>query len=131
LYVYIEVAPHKIFRRQEDDVHMEMPITIVQASLGDVILVPTLEGKAELKIPEGTQTHTIFRLRGQGIPHLRGSGRGDQHVRVIIATPTQLNDEQKKVLQQFAKISGNDNYRASGKDKDKGIFEKIWDSLKG
>ncbi|PKM89716.1 MAG: molecular chaperone DnaJ [Firmicutes bacterium HGW-Firmicutes-12] len=131
IYVYVEVMPHKIFRRQEDDIHMEMPITFVQASLGDVIQVPTLEGKAELKIPEGTQTQTIFRLKGQGIPHLRGGGRGDQYVRVIIATPTQLNDEQRKLLQQFAKISGDENYRATGKDKGKGIFEKLWDSLKG
>lgn len=130
LYVYIEVKPHKVFKRQEDDIFMEMPITFVQASLGDVIKVPTLDGKADLKIPEGTQTHTVFRLRGQGIPHLRGSGRGDQHVRVIIATPTNLNEEQKKVLQEFAKSSGDENYRSADK-KDKGIFEKIWDSLKG
>lgn len=131
LYVYIGVKPHKIFKRQDDDVYMEMPITFVQAALGDTIKVPTLEGKADLKIPEGTQTHTNFRLKGQGIPHLRGSGRGDQHVRVVIATPTRLTDEQKKLLEQFNSISAKDNYKPFEKDRDKGFFEKIWDSIKG
>lgn len=131
LYVYIEVKPHKIFKRQGDDVFMEMPVTFIQAALGDTIKVPTLEGKADLRIPEGTQTHTVFRMRGQGIPHLRGSGRGDQHVRLVVVTPTRLTEEQKKVLQQFAKISGEENYQPSDKEKDKGFFEKLWDSLKG
>ncbi len=131
LYVYIEVKPHKLFKRQGDDVYLEMPLTFVQASLGDTIKVPTLEGKADLKIPEGTQTHTVFRLRGQGIPRLRGGGRGDQHVRVIVATPTKLNEEQKKILQEFGAKSGDDNYRTVGKEKGKGVFERIWDSLKG
>ncbi len=110
---------------------MEMPVTFIQAALGDVIKVPTLEGKAELKIPEGTQTHTILRLRGQGIPHLRGGGRGDMHVKIVIITPTRLNEEQKKVLNEFAKISGQDNYRPKDKERDKGIFERLWDGLKG
>jgi molecular chaperone DnaJ len=131
LYVYIQVKPHKIFKRQDDDIFMEMPITFVQAALGDTIKVPTLEGKADLKVPEGTQTHTTFRLKGQGIPHLRGGGRGDQHIRVIIATPTKLNEEQKKLLEQFSSLSNKGNYKPFEKDRDKGFFEKIWDSIKG
>lgn len=131
LYVYIQVKPHKIFKRQDDDIFMEMPITFVQAALGDSIKVPTLQGKAELKIPEGTQTHTVFRLKGQGITRLRGSGRGDQHVQVIIATPTKLNEEQKRLLEQFNSKSYKGNYKAFEKDRDKGFFEKIWDSIKG
>lgn len=129
LYVYIEVRPHKIFRRQGNDIYMEMPVTFVQAALGDVVKVPTLEGKADLKIPEGTQTHTTFRLRGQGIPHLRGGGRGDLHVNVVVVIPTKLNEEQKKLLREFAVKSGHDNYRPRDKDRDKGFLERLWDSL--
>ncbi len=112
-------------------VFLEMPVTFIQAALGDEIKVPTLEGKATLKIPEGTQTHTIFRMRGQGIPHLRGGGRGDQHVKVVVLTPGKLNEQQKNVLRQFASLSGEENYILKDKDKEKGIFEKIWDHLKG
>ncbi len=131
LYVYIEVKPHEIFERHGDDIYLEMPITFVQAALGDEIKVPTLEGKATLRIPEGTQTGTIFRLRGQGIPHLKGSGRGDQHVKVVVVTPTKLSEDQKKLLREFAKVSGEENYRPQEKGKEKGIFERLWDSLKG
>lgn len=132
LYVYIEVLPHKLFDRHGNDIYLEMPVTIVQAALGAEIQVPTLEGKATLKVPEGTQTHTTFRMRGQGIPHLRGSGRGDMHVKVIVLTPRKLNEEQKKALQSFAKVCGQDNYKPRGKSKeDRGIFERLWDSLTG
>lgn len=132
LYVYLEVKPHKIFERHGEDIYMEMPITIIQATLGDEVKVPTLEGNAALKIPAGTQTHTVFRLRGQGIPRLRGTGRGDMHVRTIVMTPTNLTEEQKKILQNFNATSGKDNYRVpKDKEKDKGIFERLWESLKG
>lgn len=129
LYVYVEVKPHKIFRRQGDDIYMEMPVTFVQAALGDVIKVPTLEGKADLKVPEGTQTHTTFRLRGQGITHLRGSGRGDLYVNVVVVIPTKLNEEQRKLLRDFAAQSGQENYRPREKGRDKGILERLWDTL--
>lgn len=131
LYVYLEVKPHKFFERRGEDIYMEMPITFYQATLGAEIKVPTLEGEAVLKIPEGTQTHTVFRLRGQGIPYLKSSGRGDLHVKVVILTPTKLSEEQKKLLREFAKISGQDNYKPLEKEKGKGIFERLWDSLKG
>lgn len=131
LYVYIEVKPHKFFERNGEDLFMEMPVTFIQAALGDEIKVPTLEGSASLKIPEGTQTHTLFRMRGLGISRLRGGGRGDLHVRVVVITPNKLNEEQKKILQQFGKISGQENYHPREKEKDKGIFERLWDSLKG
>jgi molecular chaperone DnaJ len=103
----------------------------VQATLGDEVQVPTLKGKVTLKIPEGTQTHTVLRLRGQGIPYLKGSGQGDQHVRIIVVTPTKLSEDQKKVLKEFGGITDQNNYRTKDKGKDKGIFEKVWDSLKG
>ncbi|MDD2211545.1 MAG: molecular chaperone DnaJ [Clostridia bacterium] len=131
VYVYLKVRPHQIFERRGDDIYMEFPVTFVQAALGDEVQVPTLQGKAALKIPEGTQTHTVLRLRGQGIPHLYGSGRGDQYVKIVMITPTKLNEEQKQRLRDFAGSTNKENYRSKGKGKDKGLWEKVRDSLKG
>jgi len=127
LYIFVRVRPHRLFERRENDVYMEMPITFTQAALGADIQVDTLDGKATLKVPEGVQTHTILRLRGKGIPYLRGSGRGDQLVRVIVATPSKLNQKQKELLRDFAKSSGQDNYRSQSKNDRKGFFERIFD----
>ncbi len=108
LYVVIHVEPHEIFIRQEDDIICEVPISFTQAALGAEIDVPTLEGNTKIKISEGTQTGKVFRLKGKGINNIRGYGRGDQHVKVIVETPSKLNKEQIKLLQEFAKISGED-----------------------
>ncbi len=108
LYVRITVKPHKIFTRRADDVICEVPISIVQATLGDEIEVPTLEGKAKFNIPSGTQPGTSFRLKGKGIQHLNGYGRGDQHVKIKVVIPKKLNIEQKKLLIKFAEISGEE-----------------------
>ncbi|MDR1192810.1 MAG: molecular chaperone DnaJ [Peptococcaceae bacterium] len=124
LYIFIRVRPHEFFERRGDDVYMEMPITFVQAALGADLSVKTLEGEASLKVPEGTQTHTVLRLKGQGIPHLRGGGRGDQLVRVIVATPVKLSAKQKELLGEFAQSSGKENYRGDQKDGKKGFFER-------
>ncbi|MGI6606736.1 MAG: molecular chaperone DnaJ [Peptococcia bacterium] len=131
LYVFVEVRPHKLFERHGNDLYMEFPVTFVQATLGAEVQVPTLEGKAMLKIPEGTQTHTILRLKGQGIPYLRGNGRGDQHIRIVVVTPTKLSEEQKKTLRQFDDSTDKNNYHPKGKGREKGLFERLWDSLKG
>ena len=106
LYVVIQVREHPIFRREDIDVICEMPITVTQAALGAQIDVPTLDGPTKLKIPTGTQSGKIFRLRGKGIPSLTGGGRGDQHIRVHVETPTQLSKEQRELLERFAAISG-------------------------
>ncbi|BEU86979.1 molecular chaperone DnaJ [Selenomonas sp. TAMA-11512] len=106
LYVYIFIKPHKLFRRSGSDVVCEVPISFVQATLGDTIEVPTIDGKAELKIPAGLQSGTVLRMRGKGIPHLRGTGRGDQHVRIKVLTPQKLNEKQKKALEDFAAACG-------------------------
>ncbi|WP_462331563.1 DnaJ C-terminal domain-containing protein, partial [Schwartzia sp. (in: firmicutes)] len=106
LYVYIYVREHKLFQRSGSDVLCEVPISFVQAALGDTIEVPTLDGKVEMKIPEGIQSGTVLRLKGRGIPFLRGSGRGNQHVRVKVLTPKKLSKEQKELLQKFGEISG-------------------------
>jgi len=127
LFVFIRVRAHAVFDRRENDVYMEMPITFSQAALGAEVQVDTLDGKASLKVPEGVQTHTLLRLKGKGIPHLRGNGRGDQLVRVIIATPTKLNQQQKDLLKDFAKSSGEDNYRTQAKSDKKGFFERMFD----
>jgi len=115
LYVEISINPHKIFERQDDDLYLEVPISFVQASLGSEIQVPTLDGKAKLKIPAGTQTHTLFRMRGKGMPHLHNPGHGNQIVRVIVDTPQKLSKKQKDLLKEFAKSS-----------KDKGLFKKVF-----
>lgn len=119
LFVNIEVRPHKYFRREGDNIYLEQPISFTEAALGAEIEVPTLEGKVKLEIPEGTQTGTTFRLRGRGFPKLRGYGKGDQHVRVKVTTPTRLSKEQKELLQKLADSFGD------GDDK-KGFFGKVF-----
>ena len=106
LYVIIQIREHPIFRREETEVVCEMPISFTQAALGAHIDVPTLDGPCSLKVPAGTQSGKVFRLRGKGIPTLGGGGRGDQHVRVVVETPTHLTKEQKELLERFAALSG-------------------------
>ncbi|RXI99391.1 molecular chaperone DnaJ [Anaerobacillus alkaliphilus] len=117
LYVVFNVKPHEFFERDGDDLYCEMPITFVQATLGDEIEVPTLQGKIKLKIPAGTQTGTNFRLRGKGVPNVRGYGQGDQHIKVRVITPKNLTDRQKDLLREFGELTGtqaqdeqNDNF---------------------
>ena len=102
-----------------------MPVSFVQAALGDEIEVPTLGGTVKLKMPEGTQTGTRFRLRGQGIPDPRGYGRGDQYVSVRVVTPTRLTSRQKELLREFARAGGDDA------PEEKGFFDRVKDALKG
>lgn len=106
LYVVVNVRPHELFERHEDDILCEVPVSFPLASLGGEVDVPTLEGKLKLKIPPGTQSGKVFRLRGRGIPNVHGYGRGDELVRIIVETPTKLNDEQRKLLEKFAEIGG-------------------------
>ena len=107
LYIVVNVQKHPIFTREGYDVYIEMPITFVQAALGDKLEVPTLDGKVMYNLPEGTQTGTVFRLREKGIQKLRSNSRGDQYVKVIIDTPKKLNDEQKELLRKFGESCGN------------------------
>ena len=106
LYVFIHVEPHEIFERKGNDTYCRIPISIVQASLGTTIGVPTLNGEEKVKIPRGTQNGDTFRLKGKGIPHLRGYGRGDQIIETAIKIPTNLNKKQEELLREFAKLSG-------------------------
>lgn len=113
LFIVIHVKPHEFFEREGDDIYCEVPVTFTQAALGDELEVPTLEGRVKLKIPAGTQTDTYFRLRNKGVPRLRGYGQGDQHVKVIVVTPTKLTDKQRELLREFGQISGEDTHEES------------------
>ncbi len=101
LNIYLRVQPHPVFKRSGDDIYSEVPISYPLAALGGEIRVPILNGHTELKIPPGTQNGESFRLRGQGIPHLRGSGRGDEHIQVVVEVPTRLNKDQRELLNQL------------------------------
>ena len=98
LYVFINVKEHPLFRREDDDIYLDTPISFSQAALGAEIEVPTLSGKAKLKIPAGTQTHTFLRMKGEGMPSVHGRGKGDQIVHVVVRTPTNLSEKQKQLL---------------------------------
>ncbi len=105
LYVVISVEEHPFFKRRDNNIYCEVPITFAQAALGDEIVIPTVAGKEKIKIPKGTQTGTVFRLKGQGVVNLNRSGRGDQFVTAVTVTPTRLNKEQKALFRQLAEIS--------------------------
>ncbi|MGK0176293.1 MAG: molecular chaperone DnaJ [Lentimonas sp.] len=107
LYIVIHVKAHELFERQDYHLFCEIPIKFTLAALGGSIKVPTLFGKGSLKIPTGTQSGTTFRLRGQGVPHLRGNGKGDLLVRVQVEVPTKLDSDQKEKLEAFADASGD------------------------
>ena len=104
LYVFIHVEPHDFFERDNSDVICRVPISFVQAALGDTISVPTLEDEKKLRIPKGTQYGDVFRFNGEGIPSLRTGRRGDQIIQVIIKTPTSLSKKQESLLKEFAKL---------------------------
>ena len=106
LYVIINVADHDFFDRHGDDLLCELPISYSQAALGTNLEIPTLTGKTKIEIPEGTQSHTIFRLKGKGIPHLRDSGAGDLYVKVTVKTPKKLSKQQKQLIKDLAKSEG-------------------------
>ena len=105
LYVVLNVEAHPIFEREGQDILCDVPITFVQAALGTEIEVPTLSGPAKLKVPAGTQPGHVFRLRGKGFPHLRGSGHGDQLCRVAVEVPAKLSSKQKELLKEFDCLS--------------------------
>ena len=104
LYVFVQVKHHEVFSREGDDLLCEVPVSFVQATLGAEIEVPTLEGRATIKIPAGTQPGTLLRLKGRGVKNLQGYGKGDLHVRVQVEVPTHLNSDQKHKLQEFAAL---------------------------
>lgn len=126
LYVVIEVKKDKTFIRENNNILCELPVSFSQIALGTEIEVPTLDGeKIKMKIPPGTQSHQVFRLKGKGIFHLDGYGRGDQFVRVIAVTPTKLNEKQKQLFEELGRISGDEV------KSEKKLFDKFKDVFGG
>ena len=119
LLITVMVQPDETFRREGVDVFTEEPITFAQAVLGATLEIPTIDGKVKYDLPEGTQTGTVFRLRGKGIPVLNGRGRGDQYVTVTVETPRNLTKEQKEALRRFSESLGESNY-----ERRKSFFKK-------
>lgn len=106
LHVIVRLREHPLFSRQGFDVVCEVPVSFPQAALGAQIEVPTLDGKVRMRVPPGTQSGRVFRLRGKGIPRGEGGPRGDQHVRIVVETPTQLTERQRQLLEEFAREAG-------------------------
>jgi len=107
LYVYLNVAPHPLLRRDGLDTYVDIPLSFPQATLGATIGVPSLEGELPLTIPAGTQTGSTLRLRGHGMPSVRGSQRGDHHVTIHVAVPTKMNKRQRELLEEYARAGGD------------------------
>ena len=127
LYVILSVKQHPFFKRQGNDILYELPISFAQAGLGDEVEVPTVDGKSTtLKIPAGTQSNRSFRLKGMGVPVVHSSARGDQHVIVKVVTPTNLSPEQKRLLEDFARLEKEQNEQ-NGKNIFRDLFEKTKD----
>ena len=120
LYVVINILAHEFFTRDEFDIICEVPITFGQAALGAEVEVPSLRGKIKLKIPPGTQSHKVFRLKGKGLPRLGSYGEGDELVRVIVEIPTKLSHDQKELIQQLESSSA-----ASSHPMHSSFFEKV------
>ena len=126
LHVVVNVRPDPIFERDGYDVTTEVPITYMQAVLGDDnLVVPCIDGKASIRVPEGTPSGMIFRLRGKGIKKLNRNERGDQYVKVVVEVPKNLNKTQKDLLKKFEDSLGENNYKNR-----KNFFDKIKDILK-
>ncbi|HYF79642.1 MAG TPA: molecular chaperone DnaJ [Symbiobacteriaceae bacterium] len=128
LYIVMRVRPDSRFRREGDDLISEVTISMIQAALGVEVEVPTLEGPEKVNIPEGTQHGDTIRLKGKGVKHLRGGGRGDQHVVVKVHVPTKLQPRERELLQELAELRGE---KAGGAEKhqSKGLFDKVKDAI--
>lgn len=120
LYVVVHVREHPLFKRDGTDIVCDVPIGFTQAALGAEIEVPTPHGKVKMKVPAGTQSGDVFRLKGKGVPDLRGYGHGDALVRVLLETPRKLTAKQRELLEEFARLSGEEVHPIS-----KGFFDKV------
>ena len=127
LYVVLSVAAHEFFERVEDHIVLEFPVNVAQASLGAEVTIPTLDGDMQLEVPAGTQSGEDFVIRGKGVPHLRGAGRGDMVIRVTVVVPETLTDGQRELLEQLASTMGTPTLPR----RSKGFFERIRDAMAG
>jgi len=122
LYVVMHVKQHPLFEREGPDLHLEVPVHLVQAALGAEVEVPTLEGREAVRIPEGTQSGKVIRLRGRGLPSVGSTVRGDLFVRIFVEVPTKLTDRQRELLEEFAREGGEEISPVT-----KGFLEKLRD----
>jgi molecular chaperone DnaJ len=123
LYVVIYVEAHEFFERHDDDIIARIPLSIAQAALGHKIEVPTIHGKSYLSIPKGTQSGEVYTLKGEGVPRLRGQGKGDMHIEIKVTTPTELTERQKELLKEFEKIESGKKQKQGD-----GFFKKIFNA---
>jgi len=126
LYLLIKVKPHKYFRRRNNDILLDLNINVAQATLGAEVEVPTIDGSEKLEIQSGTQPGKVITMRGKGVPHLRGSGRGDQFVVVNVEIPKRLSGDQRKIFEELAESLGTEV-----KPQERGFFDKLMDVLGG
>ncbi len=124
LYLAISLKPHAFFERHEDDVYFRLNLSFTQTALGDEVEVPLLDGSHKLKIHSGTQSGDLVTLRGKGVPHLRGGGRGDMHVQIQVKTPKHLDSAQKKLLKQLAESLDDED-----EDDGRNLFSKVKGAL--
>jgi molecular chaperone DnaJ len=125
LYVHVRVAPDELFVRQGDDLLLDLAVPVTQATLGAHLVIETLDGDEELAVEPGTQTGRVLRLRGKGVPHLQGRGRGDLLVQVVVETPTDLDEEEVELLRRFAEMRGEEVAPP-----DSGFFSKLKSAFK-
>ena len=111
LYIITRVRPHPVLERKGDNLYMEVPITITEAALGARVQVPTIDGTTAMRIPPETSSGQVFRLRGKGVPHLKGGGQGDQFVTVKIVAPRNLDARSQELLREFARLNSGDPRR--------------------
>jgi molecular chaperone DnaJ len=128
--VVLRVKEHPLFQREGYDIGYRLPVNVAQAALGAKISVPTLEGDSEIEIPQGVQTGHTIRLRGKGVPHMRGSQRGDQLITLVVRTPDKLNDEQRRLFEELARSFGEEAENGTNRH-EKNWFNKIKDAFAG
>jgi molecular chaperone DnaJ len=128
LYVQVRLKPHPVFKRERDDLYCEVPVSFATAALGGEVEVPTLDGRASIKVPPGTQSEKVFRLRGKGVRNVRHGEVGDLYCRVSVETPVNLTERQRQLLQELdaslkAGASRHNPREASWLDKLKSVFQ--------
>lgn len=120
----VHVRPHKLFKRREDNLYIDLPLTFTQAALGAEVDVPTLGKPVKYRIPEGTQPGQVFCVRGEGVAHLRGAGKGDLYVTCVVEIPKKLSEKQKALLREFdGTVTGNQY------EKKKSFFDRVKDAF--
>jgi molecular chaperone DnaJ len=131
LYIVLAVRPHELFRREGNDLHLEVPISFVQAALGSRLTIPTLKDSRELVIPPGTQPGEVVRIRGEGVPYPKGSRKGDLLVTVRVVVPRRLTPRQQHLLDEMAKEEGAEapSQANPGQEHEEGILRKLWHSF--